>query len=409
MNLLKNKETKILFLIFLIIIITFTTILTISTKKQIEQNKNSVNNVIASIVGVIKNEYPNINDEEIIHILDSTDKTSEGKELLKKYGIEKDAYSVISMKNQEKDIIITNGIILITANLLFVLTFIVYLKYRQVKIEKLTKYIQKLSNKDYSLDIEENSEGELNSLKNELYKITVMLKETAEIAVASKEALSKSVSDISHQLKTPLTSILILLDNLNESENMDNDTRKDFLREISKQIKDMNFLVIALLQLSRLDAGVVEFLNEEINLSIMINEIKNNLEIMSEVKNVELDIKGKKDVYINGDYNWNKEAIQNIVKNAIEHASSKVTIDITENDVYCKLEITDDGGGINEDDIKHIFERFYKASNSSENSIIGIGLSLAKEIIEKQNGYITVESKIGMGSKFIIKYMKINM
>ncbi len=408
MNLLKNKETKILFLIFLIIIITFTTILTISTKKQIEQNKNSVNNVIASIVGVIKNEYPNINDEEIIHILDSTEKTSEGKELLKKYGIEKDAYSVISMKNQEKDIIITNGIILITANLLFVLTFIVYLKCRQVKIEKLTKYIQKLSNKDYSLDIEENSEGELNSLKNELYKITVMLKETAEIAVASKEALSKSVSDISHQLKTPLTSILILLDNLNESENMDNDTRKDFLREISKQIKDMNFLVIALLQLSRLDAGVVEFLNEEINLSIMINEIKNNLEIMSEVKNVELDIKGKKDVYINGDYNWNKEAIQNIVKNAIEHASSKVTIDITENDVYCKVEITDDGGGINEDDIKHIFERFYKASNSSENSI-GIGLSLAKEIIEKQNGYITVESKIGIGSKFIIKYMKINM
>lgn len=408
MNLLKNKETKILFLIFLIIIITFTTILTISTKKQIEQNKNSVNNVIASIVGIIKSEYPNVNDEEIIHILDNTEKTSEGKELLKKYGIEKDAYSVISMKNQEKDIIITNGIILITANLLFVLTFIVYLKYRQVKIEKLTKYIQKLSNKDYSLDIEENSEGELNSLKNELYKITVMLKETAEIAVASKEALSKSVSDISHQLKTPLTSILILLDNLNESENMDNDTRKDFLREISKQIKDMNFLVIALLQLSRLDAGVVEFLNEEINLSIMINEIKNNLEIMSEVKNVELDIKGKKDVYINGDYNWNKEAIQNIVKNAIEHASSKVTIDITENDVYCKLEITDDGDGINEDDIKHIFERFYKASNSSENSI-GIGLSLAKEIIEKQNGYITVESKIGMGSKFIIKYMKINM
>lgn len=408
MNLLKNKETKILFLNFLIIIITFTIILTISTKKQIEQNKNNVNNVIASIVGVIKNEYPNINDEEIIHILDSTDKISEGKELLKKYGIEEDAYSVISMQNQEKEIIITNRIILITANLLFVLTFIVYLKYRQVKIEKLTKYIQKLSNKDYSLDIEENSEGELNSLKNELYKITVMLKETAEIAVASKEALSKSVSDISHQLKTPLTSILILLDNLNESENMDNDTRKDFLREISKQIKDMNFLVIALLQLSRLDAGVVEFLNEEINLSIMINEIKNNLEIMSEVKNVELDIKGKKDVYINGDYNWNKEAIQNIVKNAIEHASSKVTIDITENDVYCKLEITDDGGGINEDDIKHIFERFYKASNSSENSI-GIGLSLAKEIIEKQNGYITVESKIGMGSKFIIKYMKINM
>lgn len=408
MSILRNKETKILFLVFLIIIITFTTILTISTKKQIEQNKNNVNNVVASIIGVIKSEFPNINDEEIIHILNNTENIYEGKEILKKYGIEEDEYSICSMKKQEKNIVITNCIILIVTNLLFIIIFIAYLKYRQVKIEKLIRYIQKLSNKDYSLDIEENSEGELNSLKNELYKITVMLKETAQNSIASKEALSKSVSDISHQLKTPLTSILILLDNLNESEDMDNETRKDFLREISKQIKDMNFLVIALLYLSKLDAGVVEFLKEKVNLSNMLYEIKNNLEIMAEVKNVDLKIKGKNDIYINGDYNWNKEAIQNIVKNAIEHANSEVTIDITENDVYCKLEITDDGDGINENDIKHIFERFYKASNSSENSI-GIGLSLAKEIIEKQNGYITVESKIGIGSKFIIKYMKINM
>lgn len=406
MNLLKNKEIKKLFLIFLIIIITFTTILTISTKKQIEQNKNNVNNVIANIIGIIKSEYPNINDEEIIHILNSTENLLEGKELLRKYGIEEDSYSVISMKKQAKDIIITNCIILITANLLFVLTFIGYLKHRQIKIEKLTRYIQKLSNKEYSLDIEENSEDELNSLKNELYKITVMLKETADNSVASREALSASVSDISHQLKTPLTSISILLDNLNESENMDNDTQKDFLREISKQIKDMNFLVIALLQLSRLDAGVVEFLQEKVNISNMLYEIKNNLEIMAEVKNVELNIEGKKDVYINGDYNWNKEAIQNIIKNAIEYANKNVIVDISENDVYTKIEITDDGQGIGEKDIKHIFERFYKASNSSENSI-GIGLSLAKNIIEKQNGYITVESKLGVGTKFIIKYMKI--
>lgn len=408
MNLLKNKEIKKLFLTFLCLIITFTTILIISTKKQTEQYKNNVNETIASIIGVIKNEYPNVDDEEIIHILNSTENSLEGKELLKKYGIDKATYSIVSMQNQEKNIIITNCIILVTADLLIILVFICYLKHRQIRIEKLTKYIQKLSNKEYSLDIEENSEDELNSLKNELYKITVMLKETADNSVASREALSTSVSDISHQLKTPLTSISILLDNLNESENMDNDTRKDFLKEISKQIKDMNFLVISLLQLSRLDAGVVEFSEKQINISNLIYEIKNNLEIMAEVRNVELNIEGKKDVYINGDYNWNKEAIQNIIKNAIEHANSKVTVDISENDVYCKIEITDDGQGINEKDIKHIFERFYKASNSSDTSI-GIGLSLAKDIIEKQNGYITVESKIEVGTKFIIKYMKINI
>lgn len=408
MNLLKNKEIKKLFLIFFIVVIAFTTIFVISTKIQIEQYKDNSNIAISNIVGLIKKEYPNINDEEIIHILNNTENSSEGKELLKRYGIQEDSYYIMIMKNQERNIIIINCTIFVIANLILILTFVVYLKHRHIKIDKLTEYIQKLSNKEYSLDIGENSEDELNSLKNELYKITVMLKETADNSIASKEALSASVSDISHQLKTPLTSIQILIDNLNESENMDNDTRKDFLKEISKQIKDMNFLVIAMLQLSRLDAGVVEFLNEKINLSNIIYEIKNNLEIMAEVKNVKLSIHGKKDVYINGDYNWNKEAIQNIVKNAIEHANSKVIVDISENDVYTKLEIVDDGQGINEKDIKHIFERFYKATNSSENSI-GIGLSLAKDIIEKQNGYITVESELGKGSRFIIKYMKINM
>lgn len=357
---------------------------------------------------MIKKEYSNIDDEEIIHILNSKENSSNGKELLKQYGIQEDSYYIMKMESQVKNTIITNCIILVSADLLIILAFICYLKYRQIKIENLTRYIQKLSNKDYSLDIEENSEDELNSLKNELYKITVMLKETADNSVASKEALSKSVSDISHQLKTPLTSILILLDNLNESEDMDNETRKDFLKEISKQIKDMNFLVIALLQLSRLDAGVVEFSNQKINLSNMLYEIKNNLEIMAEVKNVELKLKGNQDIYIDGDYNWNKEAIQNIIKNAIEHATSKVIVDISENDVYCKIEITDDGEGISKNDVKHIFERFYKASNSSENSI-GIGLALSKDIIERQNGYITVESEIGVGTKFIVKYMKIDM
>ncbi len=408
MNLLKNKEIKKLFFSFIVITITFTTILLISTKKQVEQYRNNVNNTIASIIGVIQNEYPNIDDEKIIHILNNTQVSEQGREVLKRYGIQEDSISVLSTRNQERNIIITNCIILVVADLLIILVFICYLKHRQARIEKLTRYIQKLSNKEYSLDIEENSEDELNSLKNELYKITVMLKETADNSVASREALSASVSDISHQLKTPLTSISILLDNLNESENMDNDTRKDFLKEISKQIKDMNFLVIALLQLSRLDAGVVEFLQEKVNLYNMLYEIKNNLEIMAEVKNVELSIQGKKDVYINGDYNWNKEAIQNIIKNAIEHANSKVIVDISENDIYCKIEIIDDGQGINKKDIKHIFERFYKASNSSESSI-GIGLSLAKDIIEKQNGYITVESEVGIGTKFIVKYMKINM
>ncbi len=406
MNLLKDKQIKKLFAICLIIIILFTIFMAILTKKQTEEYKNNVNIVISNIVGLIKKEYPNVNDEKIISILNNTENSTVGNKTLEQYGIDEQDYSVISMKNQEKAIIITNCTMVIITDLLLILIFIIYLKYRQNKLEKLTQYIQKIANKEYSLDIDENSEDELNSLKNELYKITVMLKETADNSISAKEALSASVSDISHQLKTPLTSIQILLDNLSESENMDNDTRLKFLSEISKQIKGMNFLVISLLQLSRLDAGVVEFSKEKIDIVNLVNEIKTNLEIMAEIKNVHIYIKGIEHAYINADYEWNKEAIQNIIKNAIEHTNTEVIINIDENDVYTKLEIIDNGNGIDEKDLKHIFERFYKAKNSAKDSI-GIGLSFAKNIIEKQNGYITVESKLGQGTIFTIKYMKL--
>ena len=405
MKLLENKEVKKLLIICSAVIICFTIFMAVRTKNQIDLYKDSVNTAIANIIGTIKNKYPNIDDEEIIAILNDSDNSNYGKEILEEYGIDEQSYAIVSMKSEAKTMIITNCIILVSTNLIFLMIFICYLKYRQRKIERLTKYIQKLSNKEYSLDIEENSEDELNNLKNELYKITVMLKETANNSIAQKEFLSSSVSDISHQLKTPLTSISILLDNLNESRDMDENTKKAFLLEISKQIKDMNFLIISLLQLSRLDAEVVEFTNDKISMKKMLEDIKNNLDIIAEIRNVDLKINDADEVFIYGDYNWNKEAIQNIVKNAIEHARTNVNVSISQNSVYTKIEIEDDGEGIDEKDIKHIFERFYKAKNSSENSI-GIGLALAKNIIEKQNGYITVDSKIGVGTKFIVKYIK---
>ena len=197
-----------------------------------------------------------------------------------------------------------------------------------------------------------------------------------------------------------------MLDNLSESDNMDKQTRDRFIAEISRQIENMNWLVISLLKLSRLDAGVVEFEKEKINANILINEVISNLEIMAELKNVGFEIQNNKDCYFMGDYNWNKEAIQNIVKNAIEHTKSntKVKIKIEENSVYTSITIKDEWDGIKEKDLKHIFDRFYKSENSSENSF-GIGLSLSKSIIEEQNGYIQVETEENKGTTFVIKYI----
>lgn len=405
MKVLKNKGLKNFILISAVIVI-FASILAICFNNYCNfKYQQTINSYISKILNVVEKEYPNVNDEDLIKILNNS-KIEENKKLLEKYGIYNEP-AIEGLKQRDKGIININLIILITTSAVLIVIFYFYLKNRQAEIDKITKYVEKVSNKKYSLDIDENTEDELSSLKNELYKITVMLKEEADNSEKQKEALTTAISDISHQLKTPLTSILIMLDNLSESDNMDKQTRDRFIAEISRQIENMNWLVISLLKLSRLDAGVVEFEKEKINANILINEVISNLEIMAELKNVGFEIEANKDCYFTGDYNWNKEAIQNIVKNAIEHTriNTKVKIRIEENSVYTSITVKDEGNGIKPKDLKHIFDRFYKSENSSENSF-GIGLSLSKSIIEKQNGYIQVETKEDEGTKFIIKYIK---
>ena len=405
MKIFKNKGIKNLILTStLIIVLAIISVVCINGYYNNKYNQ-TINLYISNILNVVVKEYPNVSEEDLVKILNSK-KLEEENSLLEKYGIYNEP-AIEILKQKDKNIIMYNLIILIATSVALTVVFYFYLKYRQNEIDKITKYVERVSNKKYILDIDENTEDELSSLKNELYKITVMLKEEADNSEKQKEALTTSISDISHQLKTPLTSILIMLDNLSESDNMDKQTRDKFIAEISRQIENMNWLVISLLKLSRLDAGVVEFESQRINANKLVNEVISNLEIMTELKNVGFEIEANKDCYFIGDYNWNKEAIQNIVKNAIEHTkiNTKVKIRIEENSVYTSITVKDEGSGINPKDLKHIFDRFYKSENSSENSF-GIGLSLSKSIIEKQNGYIQVETKENEGTKFIIKYIK---
>lgn len=215
-----------------------------------------------------------------------------------------------------------------------------------------------------------------------------------------------SVEDISHQLKTPLTSITIMLDNLKDNPNMDENTKQKFIFEISKQIDWINWLVISMLKLSKLDANVVQFYEEKINLKKLINEIIKNLEIPIEIKNQQIIIEGDENASFTGDYKWQQEAVTNIIKNCIEHnkENGKIYIKYEENTLFTKITIRDEGEGISKKDLKHIFERFYKGQNSSENSV-GIGLALAKNIIEKNNGMISCKSELDRGTEFVIKYM----
>ena len=231
-----------------------------------------------------------------------------------------------------------------------------------------------------------------------------MLKEEAENSKKDKKFLAKSLQDISHQIKTPLTSISIMLDEIKDNENMDNETKQKFIYEISRQAENISFLTISLLKLSKLDSGTVEFEKVKYDLQKLVNEAIRNLEIPLEIKNQEV-ITSLKEAYIIGDYKWTLEAITNIIKNCIEHTeeNKKIFVEIRETNVYTELIIRDEGEGIEEKDLKHIFDRFYKGKNSSENSF-GIGLSLSKSILEKQNASITCTSTLNEGTTFKIYF-----
>ena len=410
MKLFNNKNLKHLILPMFILTIVMCIAFTIQTFNQYKQVSIIVNQKMANIIGTITEKYPEIDTKEIIKILNSSNikESKTGQAELLKYGIDiKEVNSIIQIANQMKFNLIANILLIILFSFLWLIIVLIYLKRRDKKIKQITKYINEIKNKKYELNIDENSEDELSNLKNELYKITIMLKEESEISKKDKENLKISVEDISHQLKTPLTSITIMLDNLKENPNMDENTKQKFIFEISKQIDWINWLVISMLKLSKLDANVVQFYDEKINLNKFITEIVKKLEIPIEIKNQNIIINGDNEAAFVGDYKWQQEAVTNIIKNCIEHNKENGTINIKyeENNLFTKISIKDEGIGIEKEDLKHIFERFYKGKNSTENSV-GIGLSLSKNIIEKNNGIIFCKSEIGKGTEFIIKYMK---
>ena len=405
MRLTKNKKMIISIIIVTIISICINIFI---TGKKLNEYQRQVNIVISNIIGKVNEKYPEIKEEEIMAILDKNNSSIQtGTDILNMYGINIDETSAIEILNAEKEkiLFLTNmNIILLIVMILIILA--INLKLKDIKLKKIIKYIDEINRKNYDLKIEENSEDELSNLSNELYKITVMLRNQADLSLKDKKALQTSIEDISHQLKTPLTSISIMLDNIRENPNMVEDIRQSFIHEITRQIEWINWLVISLLKLSKLDSNTAIFTPKEIKVKTLVDDVVKNLAIPIEIKQINMIIDNNDSKFI-GDYNWQKEALTNILKNCIEHTPEckNIYIKYKENNFYTRILIKDEGVGIDKQDVKHIFERFYKGKNSSENSV-GIGLALAKTIIEKDNGYIICTSEIGKGTTFEIKYMK---
>ena len=285
------RERKKLIILILLVTMFIELINCVIIVKQNKKYQDKVNIIITNIVGEISQNYPEINDEEILEILNDDGLGEQGKNILYKYGIDTNKMQAIKgLENQKKEMLI-NSIIssVIFATLVLTVIFLYENKQKQ-KIENIITYIEEINKGNYNLKIEENTENELSNLSNELYKITVMLKEQTEKSNKDKQILQTSLEDISHQLKTPLTSISIILDNIRENPQMDEHTRQEFIHEISRQVDWINWLVISLLKLSKLESGTAIFKAEKIDVKKLIDNVIKNLAIPLDIKQQKINI-----------------------------------------------------------------------------------------------------------------------
>lgn len=396
---MKNKKKYSKLIMFTLI--TFGIIILLNVMLYYHVNKN-YNNKIVNIISTIKEKYPEIKDDEIFDVIKNNVKIN----TFNRYSFDLDGIVLIK---ENKTIFVSYFIILLFIYLIICLVYLTIIinndKRKEKEINEVIKIIEEINNKNYSFKMKDINEEDLSLLKNEIYKTTIMLNEISEISKKDKKELEESLEDISHQLKTPLTSILIMIDTLLDDEDMDQNTREDFLRNMKREVMNINFLVKSILKLSRLDTNTVKFISKKESVKEIINEAILNVSLLSDLKNVKIET-NLSDSFIICDYKWQIEALTNILKNSIEHSyeNNKVLIESSENNAYVKITIKDFGTGIAKEDINHIFERFYKGKDSDYDSI-GIGLALSKSIIEKQNGKISVESSDD-GTTFTIKYFK---
>ncbi len=394
----QNKKYIILSIMAFVIIMTTNIIISLNIYDN--YNKKETNDKYLVIGNIINSN--NDKDKLILGYLHNQN-IDIGKDYLND-NITLNINNQIYNHNLKRNLIIYSVSSTFICYILFMLLIILYKKSQDRKINEISNYMNSVLNGNYSLDIRSYEEGRLSILKNDIYKITVKLKEQTDMAINEKNNLEMILSDISHQIKTPLTSMYVINDLL-KSDKLSKKEKIEFLNKNESQLERIEWLVTSLLKLSRLDNGFVKLKKEKVEVAKLIDNCLNPLLIPIELKNQNV-VKQIDNFEIDIDFNWFSEAIINILKNAHEHTNAFGTIKVeaSDNSMYSSIIISDNGTGISKQDLPHIFERFYKGDNQKES--IGIGLNMAKKIIDLSGGEINVLSTPSVGTTFIIKIYK---
>lgn len=401
-NVADKRLRKLLVSIIITMTLAIASVFLVSSwlNRDLQQQTNEIN---ANLIGYLSETY-DLNENDVIAILteQSTQYSEKGAEILEKYGMNDD--EVVDHSFQNKITAAFAAIILVFTALVFLIVYF-YLLRLDSSISNISKYINRLLNKDYALDIIDNDEGSLSALKNDIYKITVMLKEQNEVLKQDKMQLANNLADISHQLKTPLTSMLIMSDLL-QNEDLSKADRKKFLEVIRSQLKRIEWLVSSLLKMAKLDAKTVEFKKEKIYADDLILKAVEPVNMLIKDKNQQFILCGDNPI-LEIDINWTSEALLNILKNCCEHTAvgGQLKAEIFDSVMYTEIVISDNGEGISSKDLPFIFERFYRASKSSDDSV-GIGLAMSYSILTSQEASVHVRSRLNVGTAFSIRFYK---
>lgn len=280
----------------------------------------------------------------------------------------------------------------------------VYASRRYSTLEDISLKLDKILHGVTRVDFDRYSEGELSILKNQLDKVVLKLRKQTEDLQNEKINLTDSIADISHQLRTPLTSINLII-NFLKREDMDRDRRWELAMELQRLANRIDWLINALLKISKIDAGTADFHKDKVQISDLLKKRAGPLEIGMDLKDQQFIIKQAGDEYFTGDLSWTAEAIGNLLKNCSEHTpvGGQITATVQQTAIYTQLEITDTGAGFDKSDLPHLFTRFYKGKNASADSV-GIGLALARMIIVNQNGTIKADNNPDGGARFTVKF-----
>ena len=399
----RNLWIYVTILFIAIIIFSFITIWYIQ-KNYKEAMYSYTNQVIAKIV----EQYPE-KEEEIIQdiFLNSQENNRKIEDILSKYGFESEN---IDIENTHFEII--NKLIILFSIFFIIITlgvigiYSMYIRRQNQKLKALDNYCKEILKGKDILDLKEQDESDFSRLKNDIYDMTIMLKEKNRLLEKNNKDIEKLIADISHQLKTPLTSLNLINDML--YTDLPEEKKKEFLDSSQKELEKINWLIKTILNIAKLDSKTL-VLNKRMEIAYdLCLEVKKNFNAMCEIHHANIEIVSNQEENVYCDRKWTIEAINNIVKNALEHHAKLITIKLEENTMYTKLTIKDNGEGIDKKDIGHIFDRFYKAKNSNETSL-GIGLAFCKSIIKNQEGEIRVKSskkECDTWTEFMIKLYK---